>query len=266
MNKEIFISESFTNSINQYLRCKNKPDGIEFNSFLVVLVRILVIIYDELDIVNPFYLNKEEVLYRNLQKYGYPRNSIVSFFNMFNKFDENPSEKVFIELQKSVVDMFSKKKKAIKVSSGEIEKIKGLLFSPDACNSLIVSYNFMMTKNPYEVMNYFITKISEEENEVKSVRKKEFLNLEAYEILRYSLDEIEKMSVDELDAVNKKVYNFFNINVNAINKEYLLNKAVYNYSHPKSAFSTGNGYVDILFYLAITATIGFVIFILTIIF
>lgn len=266
MKNDVFVSESFSSNLNKYLRNKAKPDGIEFNSFLVVLIKLLVIIYDELDIVNPFYLNKEEVLYRNLQKYGYPRNSVISFFNMFNKYDEEKSEKLFLELQKCIIDMFAKKKNAVKVSSGEIEKIRDLLYSPEAKNSLIVSYNFMMTKNPYEIMEYFNTKLKEEVKVLKNTKKKEKLNLEAYEILKYSLEEIDKMDPDELDIVNQKVYNFFNINANAINKDYLLDKAVYNHRHPKSAFSTGNGYVDILFYLAITATIGFVIFILTIVF
>ena len=51
---------------------------------------------------------------------------------------------------------------------------------------------------------------------------------------------------------------------NAINKDYLLDKAVYDYKNPKQALSSGNGYVDILLVLSIVATLGLAIFLLTI--
>ena len=96
-------------------------------------------------------------------------------------------------------------------------------------------------------------------------RVKETLNLEAYEILKYSLDDIENMDADELDKVNKEVYGYFDINENAINKKYLLDKAIFDYNHPKPAFSTGNGFVDILFFLSIVATLAMVIMVVTVI-
>ena len=65
------------------------------------------------------------------------------------------------------------------------------------------------------------------------------------------------------DEVNKKVYSYFDINANAINKNYLLDKAVFDHNHPKPALSTGNGYVDILFFLSIVATVGMIILLIT---
>ena len=121
-----------------------------------------------------------------------------------------------------------------------------------------------MTKNQFDIYKYFERKMKESVKKV-DIKPKETLNLEAYEILKYSLEDIRAMTAEELDDVNKKVYNYFDINENAINKSYLLDKAVYNHEHPKSAFSTGNGYVDILFYLSIVSAVAMVIFVLTLI-
>ena len=114
------------------------------------------------------------------------------------------------------------------------------------------------------IVNYFDNQLSEHQK-IEVERVKETLNLEAYEILKYSLDDIENMDADELDKVNKEVYGYFDINENAINKKYLLDKAIFDYNHPKPAFSTGNGFVDILFFLSIVATLAMVIMVVTVI-
>ena len=122
----------------------------------------------------------------------------------------------------------------------------------------------MMSKDPLLIVNYFDKQLSEHQK--KEIAKvKETLNLEAYEILKYSLEDIDAMNAEQLDKVNKEVYGYFDINENAINKKYLLDKAVFDYNHPKPAFSTGNGFVDILFFLSIIATLAMIIIVITII-
>ena len=212
MDNYIFVNEAFTNGLNDYLNFKDNPECVKYNSFLVIVVRLLTIIYDELDILNPFYLDNERSLDTNLMKYGYSLEKINDFKKVFQKYYENEGESNFIKIQKMLIDMFALKKL----------NQKAVIAKP-----------------------------------------KETLSIEAYEILKYSLEDIKAMNSDELDAVNKEVYNYFDINANAINKKYLLDKAVFDYNHPKPSLSTGNGYVDILFFLAITATIGMVILIIT---
>ncbi|MBE6148334.1 MAG: hypothetical protein E7167_02430 [Firmicutes bacterium] len=262
MDSGIFINEAITSAINEYLRNKKNPEGIKFNSFFVVIIRLLTIIYDELDILNPFYLDNEVSLDNNLKKYGYPQEDINEFKKTLQRYYENEGENNFLKIQKMLIDMFAKKKIAIKVSETEIERFKSLLYSPYAQNPLLVSYNFLMAKDPFEVIKYFEKQMAENNKKVVS-KPKETLNLEAYEILKYSLEDIKAMNSEELDEVNKKVYSYFDINANAINKNYLLDKAVFDHNHPKPAFSTGNGYVDILFFLSIVATLGMVILLIT---
>ncbi len=263
MKNSVFISEAFTNTINDYLKGKSHPEGITYNSFLVVVIRLLTLIYDELDILNPFYLNNEQALNDNLEKYGYLYNNICKFKNGFNEFYENENSKDFINLQKMLIDMFALKKKSMDLADEEIEKFKSLLYTQKSNNPLMTSYNFLMAKDPDEIENYF-EKVVKENVYKKKEREKKTLNIDAYEILKYSLEDINMMSADELDEVNKKVYNYFDINENAINKDYLLDKAVYDFNNPKPSLSTGNGYVDILLILSIVVTLGLIIFLLTV--
>jgi len=259
-----FVNEAFTQIIEKYLNSKNNPEGIEYNSFLVVIVRLLTIIYDELDILTPYYLRDEQSLNNNLTKYGYNLSEVLKFKNLFNSFYEKESEESFVKLQKMIIDMFAMKKITYKVTQSELDEFKKLIFSPHASNPLVVSYNFLMAKNPLEVYDYF-EKTLKGAKKAETKKPRETLNLEAYEILKYSLEDIYEMSSEELSEVNKKVYSFFDVNENAINKKYLLDKAVYNFNNPKPAFSTGNGYVDILFFMALLATVGMVVLILTLV-
>jgi len=78
--KQPFINEAFTKAINDYVESKNKEEGVIYNSFLVVFVRLLVIIYNESDIINPFKIMSVESLRNNLQKFGISENEINTLF------------------------------------------------------------------------------------------------------------------------------------------------------------------------------------------
>ena len=265
MENSNFVNEAFTYAINEYLNNKENPEGVAFNSFYAVVIRLLTLIYDELDIVNPFYFNNEISLNNNLKKYGYTDQEIINFKTALQNYYENKTEDGFIFIQKSLINMFIKKYNSLKLTENEISSFRSLLYSPYSSNPLMVSYNFLMAKKPNEILDYFDKCVAE--NGKKEITKpKETLNLEAYEILKYSLEDIKNMSPEKLDEVNKEVYNYFDINANAINKKYLLDKAVFDYNHPKPALSTGNGYVDILFFLSIVATVGMIILVITLLF
>lgn len=262
MKREVFINNGINYAINEYLKYKNTPEHMNYNAFLVVIVRLLVIIYDELDIITPYYLNSENSFDTNLRKFGYPNLEIQEFKSLLNQFYDEPSEHLFITIQEMVIDMLSYKKRMIDLDKKDISQFRGLLFSEEACNPLIVSYNFFMTNKENYIINYFEDMLNKNYKETK-IKDKDLLTMSAYELLNYNENQIANMNADEVDEVNKKVYNYLNINANAINRKYLVNKAVYDLNHPKPAMSTGNGYVDILFVLSIIATVSLIIFVIT---
>ena len=75
--KSFFINEAFDKAINDYMISKDKPESVLYNSFLVVVIRMLINIYGELDIINPYRIKNEESFDNNLIKYGAKKESIV---------------------------------------------------------------------------------------------------------------------------------------------------------------------------------------------
>ena len=113
-----------------------------------------------------------------------------------------------------------------------------------------------------EIDNYFKKQMKEN---VKMVvpREKHLLNVKAYELLNYSMDQINSMDANEIDRVNHQVYDYFKIRENAINKEYLLDKAIEAIEREKNKVTSGNGYVDILLVMSIICTVIMVVGIIT---
>ena len=84
--KTYFINEAFDKAVNDYLKSKDKQEGILYNSFLVVVIRILINIYGELDILNPYYMKSETAFDDNLMKYGLNKESISEFKRLLDGF------------------------------------------------------------------------------------------------------------------------------------------------------------------------------------
>jgi hypothetical protein len=95
-------------------------------------------------------------------------------------------------------------------------------------------------------------------------KEKHYLNVKAYELLNYSFDDIKNMDSSDVDKVNSQVYDYFKIRENAINKEYLLDKAIEAIERENNKVTSGNGYVDILLVISVICTalmiLGIVVF------
>ena len=269
---QVFINEAFTKAINDYLKSVEQPKSVVYNSFLVVVIRLLIIMYSELDIVNPMVINDEDLLKNNLAKYGYSKNNLDIFFSDLQvyyelaKDNENKTIKVknpyFITVQKELIDMLIAKKLNFHLKEKEVQDFYSLLYTPYSKNPLQVSYNFLMADDVLEIDNYF-KKQMKENVKVVVPREKHYLNVKAYELLNYSMDQINNMDANEIDRVNHQVYDYFKIRENAINKEYLLDKAIEAIEREKNKVTSGNGYVDILLIMSIICTVIMVVGIIT---
>lgn len=266
--KIVFINEAFTKGVEDYLNNLSNVQGIAYNSFLTVVVRFLISIYSELDIINPYKLNDYELLKSNLQKYGYSEEDISLFFQRLQEYYNieilnegrqiKEPNRAFVEIQKQIVDMFIKKKLSYELTKRETDNFYYMLYTPYAKNPLQVSYNFLTATDPLEVDNYFKKMMSENVKEVVP-KEKHFLNVKAYELLNYSMDNIKDLDSSEIDKINTKVYDYLHIRENAINKEYLLEKALENLEREQNKVTSGNGYVDILLVLSIISTVAMLV-------
>lgn len=265
---QVFINEAFSKAVNEYLESADNVLGITYNSFLVVVIRMLICMYSELDIVNPMVINDEELLYKNLMKFGYAQESLKSFFNGLQSYydielknekkDIKEKNPYFIAIQKDLIDMLIAKKLNFYLTEKEVSDFYDLLYTPFSKNPLRVSYNFLAStvngNDVLEIDKYFRTKMHDNIKSV-SAKEKHYLNIKAYELLNYSMDDLAKMDSKELDRVNSQVYDYFKIRENAINKEYLLEKALEGMERENNKITSGNGYVDILLVMSIICTI-----------
>ncbi len=260
----LFINEAFTKAINDYLDNKDKQDGIVYNSFLVVFIRLLSIIYNELDVINPYMIGSVESLRSNLSKYGYLEsniNKLLAELQLYYDIEKNNAKleikednPYFISIQKQLIDMFILKKLNFHVTEKETKEFYNLLYTEHSNEPLIVSYNFLTAKDVNEIDEYYKKKMKENKK-ATPVEAKALLNLKAYEIIGYNLEKVNAMNSKEVDKLNHQVYDYFKIRENAINKEYLLEKAIEAFTKEQNKVTSGNGYVDILLVMGIITTL-----------
>lgn len=265
--KTYFINEAFDYCISSYLETKNDRDSILYNSFYVTIINLLNLIYDELDIINPYLTRNEETLKDNLKKYGYEEAKIDAFLDKIQLFFEEKEipNKYFIIIQKDLIDMLACKKNNMDIDKDILKDFKNNLYSSQTDNLLKISYNYLNTNNQDEVINYFDDKMiySVKKEEVK---ERHLLDPKAYEIINVDFNEIIGKSAAEIDSYNNEIYKYFKIDLKAINKEYLLDESVKKYFKDREKITSGNGYVDILLVMGIIFTVILALTVITLIF
>ena len=261
--KIYFVNEAFEKAINDYLESKNKQESILYNSFLVVVIRMLINIYSELDIINPFSIKNEDALDENLMKYGATiteinnlKRLIDGFYKIYKK-NMNVVDKedniYFIEVQKCLIDLFTIKRVNFGVIDEEQKNFFELLYTPGCPNAYRISINYKYADDPYEIAEYYKQKLTIDSKK-ENVPEKQLLEFDVYKQFNISVADLSKMNNDEVKNLNKQIYDSLDISENAINKDYLLKEkleAIYRKNHP---ITTGNGYVDILLIMSVIVT------------
>ena len=262
--KVYFINEAFDKAINDYLNSKDKKESILYNSFLVVVIRLLVNIYGELDIINPYKIKSPEALNNNLMKFGYDQNNLTEFKRLLDGFYRIEKKNIssikredniyFIDVQKKLIDMFNLKRLNYGITEKDRKEFFDLLYTPGSSNVLRLSYNFLNAIDVYEVAEYFKEVMKEEKKIEKTNKEKDLLSFETYKLFGINVSQLSTMNDDDVNRINKEIYKSFDISENAINKEYLLAQSIKEYKLKQTPVTTGNGYVDILLVMSIIVT------------
>ncbi len=258
-----FINEALNKAINDYLISRDKEESILYNSFLVVVIRMLINIYGELDIINPYQTKNEKAFDDNLMKYGATKEAIDNFkrtLDGYYQIDKRNAHSVrreynpyFIDVQKLLIDFFTLKRINYGLTSSDSKDFFDLLYTPGTSNVLRLSDNYLNAENEYEVAEYFkesykvVPKVKEEE-------KKDLFSFDVYKYFNISIADISKMSKEEVTKLNNQIYTSLDISSTAVNKDYLLKEKIKELTSPKPAMTTGNGYVDILLVMSIIVT------------
>lgn len=266
--KSFFINEAFDKAVNDYLISKDKEEGVLYNSFLVVVIRLLINIYGELDIINPFKVKNEMAFDTNLMKYGAKKEQIDNLKVLLYKYfliekrnvqsvkrENNPH---FIEVQKCLIDLFNMKRLNFGLQERDSRDFFDLLYTPGTSNALRLSYNFLNAENIYEIAEYYKESMKQESTS-KEEDKKNLLGFDVYKLFNVSIADLSKMDEEDVDRLNSEIYKSFDISENAINKDYLLGEKIKELKMQSNPITTGNGYVDILLIMSIIVTVVMVV-------
>ncbi|MBE6161725.1 MAG: hypothetical protein E7158_05870 [Firmicutes bacterium] len=255
----IFINEALTIGINNFLNNTNKDD------FITIIVSTLVNIYGQLDIINPYKTNSENSFDENITKFGFTKEKLSIFKQHVENFylskDDKPN-KYFNEIEKELIDMYFYKFKSIKQDDTDLDSFKkNIQFEGTILNEI---YSI----NKKEINKYFNYKIK---NKIMNINynliANNILNKEAYSYVGYSYDNIKNMNEMELDVINRKVFDYFKIDINREDRFLRLQQAIEYYKDIKKENIEDdkikeNGYVE---FILLTAFVSISILVLAII-
>ena len=260
-----FINPVLSHAIEMYLKYKDHPEDPNFSEFTVMVVRTLVFIYGELDILNPYITHNEHMMGgfdSNITKYGFSIDALTDFKNQFLKFVEEQQKNIrpnsaFIKIQKYLIDMYSYKQKTMNLPIDQLMLFKKYLYIPENGEKIAEINRYLI--NPQEIIGYLNSKIYEtNHNFILEPVKRETLNTDAYILLGYNMNQINNLNDTDLKAVNEQIYRFFRVDSNSPNSKELLDKAVNYYKRYGNRITTGNGYVYFLLFASIAATALFI--------
>lgn len=250
----MFINEVFDKSINNFLNNDNNK-----HDFLNEVLKTLAFIYGKLDIENPYITQDEKLFHTNLLKFGLEEAKVNNFKeefvncynNILNDVKPNPS---FTKIEKILVDMYMAKKTKHTISDEDEEEFLNLLYTPMSKDEGKIAYNFLHSDDEFEIIRYFHHKNKLNMERVKSIPK-ELLPPEAYKVIDENYTMVKMLSPEDVDEINNKVYQKLEVNKNAVNFEYLFEKALYEFFNKDTKITSGNGYVDILLIMSVISTI-----------
>ncbi|MBE6154532.1 MAG: hypothetical protein E7163_03030 [Firmicutes bacterium] len=267
MKEKVFVNIAFDEAIKSYIACLNDKDSLKYNSFIVVTIRILALIYGKLDILNPYYLNNNVAFFNNLAKYGMNRADLAvfkeEFLNFYNFEKENDTKKIKIKnpyfktVLKYLVDMFVAKKRNADVSIVEEEKFLELTYTTHTKNYYQISYRYLNIDDERYIEKYYYSKL----NEIEMTREMDLgktistpLNLEALNYLGIGLSNLKDMSIGDIEKAQNEVYNYFEVDATSQTRDKDLEENMNYYKMYGKKIATGNGYVDILLLMSVIVT------------
>ncbi len=266
MREDYFVNIAFEQAIKLYLSYKNNQESITYNCFLVVIIRTLALIYGEIDILNPYYLNNKVVFLNNLSRYGMNKSDVALFkdevlnyyeFEIKNNHTEiNTVNPYFINIIKYLIDMFALKRINSSVSFDEEEQFLNLIYTTHTTNEYMLAYSKLMHNDPNFNEKYYYSKINEldvtkEFNKTISMN----LNLEALNYVGVNLSNVNDLSSEELANAQNAAYKYFSVDSSKASRdEDLASKLQALKTLNSKTITSGNGYVDILLLMSVIVT------------
>lgn len=253
----IFINNAITNGINNYILSKNNKQVDSTHFFELRIIEVLVNIYNEVDILNPYKSNNYRAFKDNLTKYGLSNLDANNFINYLNDYDtwlnnsSGDKDATFNELILIVLKMILLKKAEVEISSLEYEFYENFLFPKD--NKLdriftLASPNREYIKRMCDRKKVYFKKDKYILKEIEP----ELLSQATYANYGLDISDVKKLSNMKINEVNKIIKSEDKEGSSSGGRRKILELKI----------SSGSGFVDTIVLLSIMMTeimIGFII-------
>ena len=155
--------------------------------------------------------------------------------------------------------MYVLKVKSVGLDNSNLDSFKQLLYLSITANNYMKNDldKYLTQKDIIDkYLNFKLFSVNNNFN-LENV-KRHTLRDEAYMLLGYNMSQVNSFTDQDLKRVNEEIYRFFRVDSNESNRDVLLDKAVEYYKRYGNKVTTGNGFVDLLVYASVLATVVFI--------
>lgn len=245
----IFINDSISSGISNYLLIKQEKDYDKAHIFEVYIIRCLCKIYGDVNIINPYRINNENSFKSNLIMYGLKTQEMQEFISLMNDYSKwlNSERNVgktdlTSRIEIILIDMIVERNKSSKFTDSELEFFDKYFDPKD--NNFATLHN-LITKDINIVPMYWNRKKALLNNNMKFKRiRNDLLSSEIYGKYGVDKDQIQNMSEEKVKNINNRI----------IESEKENNKRLKKFNPKSVIITSGNGFVDTLMLLTIMTT------------
>ena len=244
--KSSFINSFFDNGIENYLLLRNDKEYNKEHIFEACIIRALVKIYGEINIMNPYKIKSENSFKCNLLMYGLSEKEMEAFFNYCNDYEIwlNSSNVTKTDLttkiEKILVDMIIMKSKKHEITKQELDFFDKFF---DPVGNTISKLHSLITLDNDIIPNYWKKKKLGLCSKVSLVDiRSDLLASDDYASYGIDIKTVENLSHEQVEQINRKIEE----------KEKKSSKIRFK---PKNILlTTGSGFVDTIMLLSIMST------------
>lgn len=268
INKSIFINQAINDALDNYVNKKLTEQKISAVDFTTNIIKTLMFIYSESEILNTYNQKDETRFDAILLQYGFPSDALKVFYQQmqeFSNWQKQNSHKTFLitEIQKTIIEMIKYKSNVFEISDLEIQTYEELLY----LNGTREFYNKTNSINPDEVKFFWNHTKSNLNNLIVINRvRPEILSPQQYETYGLSISEIKKLDDSQIEKINKEILKneIENIGVNGGNTKQ--KEDVLQYVLKPQNITSGAGFVDKLLLFGIISIIAIIAYLSSVLF
>ena len=246
---EKFINEAIDKAIFNYINYTENKDISNAHIFEFLVTKILVNIYGEINIINPYKAKNEDAFKENLMIYGLKDSELNMFFNYMNEYGiylKTPSNDLKtvlpIQINSLIINMIIYKNSIQNLTEEELKSYDEYFNSK---NQYLSKYMELIVEDSEFIPKLWERKKTQlEKNLLFNTIKPDLLTPEMYTKYGLSIDEIKNLTNEEIKEINDKIKIDDNSNGGGATKE-----------KPKQlVLSSGSGFVDTIVLLSIVVT------------